>query len=414
MVVDTHLYDILGVSPDASDRDLKKAFMKKARETHPDKHKDDPDATEKFQQVNEAYEILKDPQKREIYDKYGADGLRQNEAEGAGFGDILSHLFGFPTGGPTRRRTRDIVQEAECTLEELYNGAEKNVKVKRHVVCTKCNGTGTKDGKPPKECPKCGGQGRVIVQMQQGGGIYQTISTCPDCQGRGEILDKDNLCEECKGERLVEEEKEVQLHIERGAEEGERIVFKGASDEVPDAETGDLVFVIVQKPHEVFTRKHNDLLIKHEICLSEALFGARFPIKHLDGRTLVVETNTKEVIEPFSVQMVEKEGMPIKGDTFNKGNLYIEYTVVFPKHDQLTHEFRHALCKVIPHKDMAKGIDLNAEDVTKVTPVPANIEDFQNTKRTKGDRRQEAYRSDDYDNEYGEEEGGEGVGCQPM
>lgn len=416
MVVDTHLYDILGVSPDASDRDLKKAFMKKARETHPDKHKDDPDATEKFQQVNEAYDILKDPQKREIYDKYGAEGLRQSENEGAGgFGDILSHLFGFSSGGaPQRRRTRDIVQEEECTLEELYNGAEKTVKVTRHVVCKKCNGKGTKDGKDPKQCEKCHGQGRVIVQYEQGGGIYQTISACPDCNGTGEIIDKENTCEECKGERLVKEEKEVQVHIERGAEEGEKIVFKGASDEVPDADTGDLVIIIVEKPHPLFTRKHNDLLITHEICLSEALFGARFPITHLDGRTLVVETNPKEVIEPGTVQMVEKEGMPIKNDSFNKGNLYIEYKVIFPKHEVLTHEFRHALCKIIPHKDMAKGIDLNSENVSKVVPVPAKIEDFENTKRTKEDRRHEAYRSDDDMDDDEDEEGGERVGCQPM
>lgn len=416
MVVDTHLYDILGVSPDVSERDLKKAFMLKARETHPDKHKDDPEATEKFQQVNEAYEILKDPQKRELYDKYGVDGLREGAGQEASFNDILAHLFNFPTANSNQRpRTRDIIEEVHCTLAELYNGTEKTIKVKRHVVCPKCNGNGTKDGTPAKKCEKCKGQGQVMVTIQEGNSYYQTITKCPDCQGMGEHIDPENQCKQCKGEHVVEEEKDIELHIERGAEDGQKMVFKGASDEIPEADAGDLIVIIREEPDEVFTRNHADLLVHHKICLSESLFGARFPITHLDGRVLVIETNPKEVIEPNSVQRVENEGMPVRNDTFKKGSLYIEYEVVFPKRDELTHEFRHALCKVIPHKDMAKDVDVKSENVHVYTPKDSTLEEFENAKRAKSEKRQEAYNSEnDDDDDYEDEDGQQGAGCQPM
>ena len=418
MVVDTQLYDILGVQPDIDERGLKKAFMKKARDTHPDKHKDDPDATEKFQKVNEAYEILKDPQKREIYDKYGVEGLREGAGQSAGFEDILSHLFNIninPRGGQRRQRTRDIFFETECTLEDMYNGKEKHIKITRHVVCKTCNGTGTADGKPPKECEKCGGQGRVIIQRQQGNSIYQTIAQCPDCHGTGEIVDEANKCKTCNGEKLVEEQKDVELHIERGAEEGDKMVFNGCSDEVPDAEAGDLIVILRQKDHDVFTRRHSDLLIKKKISLSEALFGARFPLTHLDGRILVIETNPKKTIQPNSVQVIPNEGMPIKGDPFTKGKLYIQFEVVFPEHSQLTKEFRHAMCKAIPHRDEAKNIDMKSDNVFQVTPEEGNIEDFRQAKKAKTERRNEAYKSDDeIDQEYDDDSDGQNVGCQPM
>ncbi|OHT12623.1 DnaJ subfamily A member 2 [Tritrichomonas foetus] len=418
MVVDTHLYDILGVQPDVSERDLKKAFMKKARDTHPDKHKDDPEATEKFQQVNEAYEILKDPQKRQLYDEYGAEGLRDGAGMQGGFDDILSHLFGFPTGGggPQRGRTRDKIRVIDCTLEELFNGGEKKVNYFRHVACKVCNGNGTADGKPPKVCERCDGHGKLYVKQSHESTFFQSIAPCPECKGTGEIVDEENVCKECKGEKFVEEEKEVECHIERGAGNNDTIVFKGASDEIPNADTGDLILMIQEQEHENFQRNNTALLYHKKISLSEALFGARYPIKHLDGRTLIIETNPKEIIQPGAVQVIENEGMPIKGDVFKKGKLFIQYDVVLPPRSSLTKEFRHALCKVVPHRDEAKGIDVNSEDVHQVTPIDGDISEFEKAKKAKGEKRNEAYRSDD-DNYYGydeEEEGGEQVGCQPM
>ena len=149
MVVDTKLYDLLGVKPDCNERELKKAFMLKARELHPDKNRDDPNATEKFQQVNEAYEILKDPQKRQIYDQAGVDGLREGAGGMGGMDDILSHLFGMGGGFPghsyrqqRRARTQDIVHKVNVSLEDLYNGKEVTLRINREVLCPDCGGNG--------------------------------------------------------------------------------------------------------------------------------------------------------------------------------------------------------------------------------------------------------------------------------
>lgn len=412
MVVDTHLYDILGVDPDVSERELKKAFMKKAREVHPDKNQDDPDATEKFQQVNEAYEILKDQQKRELYDKYGAEGLK--EGAGDDVGDILSHLFGFDLGGgggqQSKPRTRNITENVEVSLDDLYNGAEKKVTITRHVACPECNATGAKPGAKVKKCEQCDGQGKVIMLQ----GMFQQIAPCPACHGEGQIVDEKDKCKHCKGEQLIEDEKEFDVHIERGMEDGEKIVFQGASSEVPGADPGDVIIIVNELPHSEFKRRHNELLIKKHISLSEALFGARFVITHLDGRVLVVETNPKQVIEPNTIQVIEKEGMPIRGDSFTHGNLYIEYIIDFPTHDVLTRDFRHALCKIVPHRDGAKGINLEDPNVTQVTPTEAHINDFDNAQRSKRQGRNEAYRSEDEDDDDYSGDGEEGVGCAPM
>jgi DnaJ-class molecular chaperone len=171
MVVDTKLYEILGVSPDIDDQSLKRAYKKRVFECHPDKHPDDPEATEKFQQLNEAWEILKDPEKRRIYDEQGVDGLRESGDDG----DVLSHLFGFSSPSQSRRRTRDIVQELSVTLEELFNGAEKTISSSRKITCQECHGTGCNDGGRPSVCDSCNGQGRVIGMQPVQGGYVRSI-----------------------------------------------------------------------------------------------------------------------------------------------------------------------------------------------------------------------------------------------
>ena len=285
MVVDTHLYDVLGVSPNVSDSDLKRAYKKKALEFHPDKNHD-PGATEKFQQINEAYEILKDPQKRERYDKFGMEALR---GEGNGrFDDIFSQFFDYGTrrSRPQRQRTQDLSHAIKVSLEDLYNGKEVTLKINRNIVCTKCKGTGTKDGKSPIKCPDCHGNGQKVIEQRRGNMISRTITTCPTCKGTGESIDPKDKCEHCKGTKVENEKKIITVHVEPGMEDGDQIRFPGCSDEAPNAETGDLIVIIRLKKHDLFRRNHDNLLLTKKITLSEALLGTQFVFDHLDGKLL--------------------------------------------------------------------------------------------------------------------------------
>jgi DnaJ-class molecular chaperone len=405
MVVDTHLYDILGVDPSIDEHGLKKAYAKKALECHPDKHPDDPDATEKFQRLNEAWEILKDPERRRIYDEHGAEGLRANSPED--FSDLLSHVFGSRQNA--RRRTRDKVEELAVSLEELFSGAEKAVTIERRVPCSVCGASGCKPGFSPQPCEKCGGRGQVVMVSE----MMRTVIQCPACRGEGSFIPEEARCDGCGGDCLASEEREYAVHIEPGTEDGARIVFHGASDEVPQADTGDLVVIVRQLAHAFFERKGANLLFKKQITLSEALFGARFVLQHLDNRKLVVTTDPKAVITPDTIHVIAGEGMPEKGDAFHRGDLFVSYEIEFPKKRVLTREFRHELCKVVPHLDGAKGLDLKADDVVCVMPEKADLEMFVNAQREKTERRNEAYREED-DGDDEEDAGGPRVGCQPM
>ena len=415
MVVDTKLYDLLGVSPDVSDRDLKKAYMIKARELHPDKNRDDPNATEKFQQVNEAYEILKDPERRQIYDKYGPEGLQQG-GMGGGMDDILSHLFGFDGGffgGGGRRqqrrmRTQDIGHQIKVSLEDLYNGKEVTLKINRNVVCPDCKGSGCANGKKPVKCKDCDGRGQKVQVVRMGPMITQNVTTCPTCRGTGESIDPKDKCKKCNGEKVVNEKKLVTVHVEPGMQDGEKITFQGCSDEAPGAETGDLIVILQLKQHDRFQRRGDDLLMQKKITLTEALLGCRFPIKHLDGRVLIVESTPGQVIVPDSVKVIDREGMPVRSDVFNKGRLFIMFQVVFPKPSEITPELRETLMKVLPPPDECANIKEEDDNVYKVSMKDSDLKQFESA-RAKSERRREAYSSqDDY------EGGGTRANCQPM
>ncbi|KAK8882414.1 hypothetical protein M9Y10_045056 [Tritrichomonas musculus] len=419
MVVDTKLYDLLGVKPDVSERDLKKAFMQKARELHPDKNRDDPNATEKFQQVNEAYEILKDPQKRQIYDQAGVDGLREGAGGMGGFDDILSHLFGmggmgggFRTRQPRRQRTQDIGHKINVTLEDLYNGKEVTLRINRDVICPDCNGSGCQKGKSPKKCPDCQGKGQKVTVVRMGPMITQQVGTCPTCRGTGESIDPADKCKKCKGKKVVDEKKTIVVHIEPGMEDGDRIPFIGCADEAPGADTGDLIVMLKLKDHDHFLRKHDDLLMMKNITLSEALLGTTFVLNHLDGRKLVVSTPPGQVIIPDSVKVIEHEGMPQRGNQFEKGRLFIKFNVAFPKSSQLTEDFKNALKACLPPPNEVAGIDLNDDNVYQVGMKDSDLKQFENSKSTYHQRRGEAYdaRGDDDD----DERGGTSAQCQPM
>jgi DnaJ-class molecular chaperone len=211
---------------------------------------------------------------------------------------------------------------------------------------------------------------------------------------------------------MVEETKEFVVHIERGMEDGDKIVFQGAAHEIQDADTGDLVVVVREEPHSLFQRKHQNLLIKKSLSLSDALFGTKFVIEHLDARKLVIGTRERVVIAPGTVEVIPGEGMPSRGDPYSRGDLFVEYSVEFPEYTAFTEAFKAAMWAVVPQRDEAAALDFTADDVVSVSAESGDIDDFNNAKREKRAPRNEAYREDDGDE--GEEAEGSGVSCAPM
>jgi len=344
MPKDTELYDRLDVTPDADEAAIKKAYRKMAMKYHPDKNPDDASASEKFKQVSEAYEILSDAEKRAAYDRYGMDAFKEGGpgGMGGGFGmnpeDIFASFFGGGGGfggmrggqqqGP--KKTRDMLTALPVTLEELYLGTVKKMKVTRKVVCKPCQGSGSKTGKA-QQCPTCHGQGVRVVLRQFGPGmISKQQVVCDQCEGEGTRVREQDKCVECRGERVVEDKKVLKVEIDKGAKDGQRLVFRGESDEAPGLKAGDLIFVLKVREHDRFERRGNNLFMEQEIPLTAALCGGEFVVKHLDSRELLISLSPGKVIIPDSVHELRNEGMPVAGRPYEHGSLFVKFRVLFP------------------------------------------------------------------------------------
>ncbi|KAK9479496.1 hypothetical protein V1514DRAFT_328082 [Lipomyces japonicus] len=377
MVKETALYDVLGVSPDANDAQIKKAYRVNALKYHPDKNQHSPEAAEKFKDVSHAYEILSDSQKREVYDRFGQEGLsgagdmggmNGSAAEAlfsqffggaGGFGGMFGGAGGRPSGP---RRSRDIVHALRVTLEDLYKGKVSKLALTRTVTCAKCHGKGGKDG-AVKKCATCNGSGSVTFQRGMGHIIQQFQSVCQDCRGEGEIVKDKDRCKECKGKKTINEKKILEVNIDKGMSHNQKITFAEQGDEGPDILPGDVVFVIDEQPHERFTRKKDDLYYHAKVDLLTALAGGSIAIKHLDDEWLKVDIIPGETIQPGLVKVIEGRGMPSYRH-HNHGNLYIEFEVEFPGNNFATLEQLALLEKVLPARP-ALGIpeDAMTEDV---------------------------------------------------
>lgn len=326
------------------------------------------DAEEKFKEIGEAYDILKDKQKRTIYDKYGEEGLRGGGGGGGfgGFGDIFRH-FGF--GGQQEdmgpQRGKDVTRALPVTLEELYNTAERVIKVSRKRLCKVCDGIGAKSKDAIKKCTTCHGQGVVLQTKKVGPGFVQQFQThCPDCRGKGEKIDKSSICTACDGQKVKSEETTLNIYIDKGMKDGQKITFESQADEYPGILPGNIVFILQQKPHEVFEREGRDLYMKKKIPLISALTGCQFIVTHLDGRKILVSSEKGDVIKPGSFKMVEREGMPTYRDPFNKGHLYINFEIEFP--ETLSKDLLKSIKEVLPNTNSTKkekgDIEVNLEE----------------------------------------------------
>lgn len=288
-------YQVLGVDRKASDDELKKAYRKLAMQYHPDRNKGNPEAEEKFKEINEAYDALKDPQKRAAYDHYGAEGM-SNMGGGGGFAggfggaftDIFEDMFGDMMGrGGSRtgpQRGSDMQYTMEITLEESYAGVETTIKVPTNEACDKCNGTGAAAGTGEEQCPTCNGQGRM--RMQQG--FFTIERPCATCNGAGKIIR--DPCTKCSGQGRVRKEKSLRVKIPAGIESGRRIRLAGEGEAgIRSGPPGDLYVLLAIKPHKLFRREGANLHCRVPIPMTTAALGGEIEVPTIDGKRTKVK-----------------------------------------------------------------------------------------------------------------------------
>ncbi len=330
-------YELLGVSQGADEKELKSAFRKMAMKHHPDRNPDDAGAEAKFKEINEAYEVLKDPQKRAAYDQYGHAAFEQGGGggfAGGGFSDIFEDIFGEMMGGGAgrrgggarsggRERGADLRYNMEVSLEDAYNGKSAEISVPTAVGCKTCSGSGAKPGSSPVTCNTCGGVGRVRASQ----GFFSVERTCPECQGRGEVIS--DPCSDCSGQGRVTKERTLSVDIPAGIEDGVRIRLGGEGEAgARGGPTGDLYIFLSIRSHEFFQRDGADLFCKIPISMATAALGGQFEVACLDSSKSRVKV--PEGTQTGKQFRLRSKGMPIMRSK-DMGDLYIQVVTETPQ-----------------------------------------------------------------------------------
>ncbi len=350
-------YEILGVSKDAPADEIKRAYRKLAREYHPDVN-NEPGSADKFKEINEAYQVLSDPNKRAQYDYYGTagapggfgfEGFDFGEVfrgfEGFGeFGDIFDVFFGRERGGrkTTRERGSDLRYDLRITLEEAASGIEREISIVHYAACPTCKGSGARAGTKPATCTNCKGSGQVRkVQRTILGNITQVV-TCPTCRGSGEVIS--SPCSECKGEGRVKKSHKVKIKIPAGIDSGYRLRVAGAGDAgKKGAAAGDLYIFIEVEPHPLFNRDGENLYHRTRISFIQAILGDEIKVPTIDSETtLTIPPGT----QPNTNFRIKGKGMPVL-ERRERGNLYVLVEIEIPARltkgqQELLKKFRNA------------------------------------------------------------------------
>lgn len=336
-------YEILGISRDATDEDIKKAYRNLAKKYHPDLHPGDKEAEQKFKEINEAYEILSDPNKRAQYDRFGSSafngqGFNQGDFGGFDFGgfggspfnDIFDMFFGEDFMGRRRDtgpvRGRDIREELVLTFEEAAFGTEKTLNVTRWETCPVCHGTKARPGSNPQTCPQCNGTGQVRNVRQTPLGSMTSITTCPRCHGEGKIIT--DPCTECKGTGKVKKTRKVTVKVPAGVDNGHIITLRGEGEPgEKGGPPGDLFLNISVQPHPIFKREGYDVLVDLKISMFKAALGGEVIIPTLEGN---IKYNIPEATQPGDKIRLKGKGInKLRG--YGRGDEIVTIAVTIPK-----------------------------------------------------------------------------------
>lgn len=369
MVKETHFYDVLGVSPTASESELKSAYRKLALKYHPDKN---PEAGDKFKEISHAYEVLSDQNKREVYDRYGEAGLQGEGAGGSGMSaeDLFAQFFGGGFFGGAQggrrqpKRCEDMQFSLPVSLEDLFKGKTTKLQVTRNIICDKCEGKGGKDG-AVRQCQGCEGRGIKVTLRQLGPMIQQVQQVCNECGGEGEVIREKDRCKQCNGKKVVKDKTTLEVHIERGTVNGHKIRFTGEADQAPGMQPGDVIITVTEKEHSLFKRQGLDLFCTVKVELLTALAGGSFTLNHLDGRQLLCQIEAGEVIKPGDCRVIPGEGFPEHKRLHNRGDIFVQFDVEFPTSHWTNSETIKLLEKVLPERK-AMQVDSGASETVSL------------------------------------------------
>ena len=331
-------YEVLGVTRECGEPELKTAYRKLAMQYHPDRNPDNPEAEERFKQASEAYQVLSDPQKRASYDRFGHAGVGNGGGGSEGgfpagvdlgdiFGDFFGEMFNVSGGGRGGRasraqRGRDIRYDLTIDFEEAVFGKETTVTIKRMEVCGDCRGSGAANGKGASTCQQCGGRGQVRFQQ----GFFSIARTCPVCSGTGQIVTEP--CVTCHGEARVERERIIQVNIPAGVEDGTRIRYQGEGDAGRyGGNAGDLYVVLAVRPHAYFEREGHDLHFAVMISFPQAALGSEITIQTLEGETALKVPEGTQSGREFRLR---GKGVPFLNER-GRGDLIVQVVVETPK-----------------------------------------------------------------------------------
>jgi len=340
-------YEILGLQKGATEEEIKQAFRKLARQMHPDRHPDEKEKYhQKFTELQEAYEVLSDPEKKQLYDRYGEAGLKGGGA--SGMSDIFDMFFGGSgRGGRASQRQQkapSINVFLDIKLEDCYIGTTKKVKYEQMLLCRDCNGKG---GKKSNECSTCNGTGTQVIMQRMGYITMQTQRECTKCDGQGTIIHEDDKCKKCDGQGMSKVSKEIDWQIPRGSKNADKIILRGQGHEVPDAANGDVVIVLRVEKHPLFQRAGADLAMTQHISL-KALCGYDIKIPHVSGKILRLKSKKGETVQPLQLKVVYEQGMPQKGSANVFGHLYVKFEINFPKTGDLTQQMLEKIAQLLP------------------------------------------------------------------
>jgi len=332
-------YEVLGVSRDADEQEIKKAYRKLARKYHPDVNPGNKEAEEKFKEATEAYDILTDPEKRAKYDRMGHAAFDPNQqgfdgfggfgADFGGFGDIFDMFFGGVGGGGQRRngpvRGNDLRYDLTITFEEAAFGTEKEIQIPRQETCTECHGSGAAPGTHPTSCSQCHGTGQIKTTQRTPFGAIQTSRTCPNCNGTGQIIT--TPCRECNVKGTTRKVKTVKVNVPAGSEDGLNLRFSGSGEAgLRGGPPGDLYVVLNVKPHKFFEREGNDIYCEIPITFVQAALGSELEVPTLDGK---VKMKIPEGTQTGTVFRLRGYGIPYRRGS-GRGDQHVKVTVTTP------------------------------------------------------------------------------------